>query len=98
MHYTRPVYPSLNKPMTLCGVDRRGFFLAVMISFGMFSITDALIPVVILFIVLMTALRMATRSDPQFLRILMASNRYAARYDPAKRQLADEERGTAPIA
>ena len=81
---TRPVFRSLNKPMTLMGVERRMFFAIVMVSFILFHLSEALVPALALFGVLWVFARAFTQADPQLLRVLMNSSRFAARYDPAR--------------
>ena len=78
------VYPSLNKLRTIWGVERKGFFFILTISFGLFHLSEAIVPALILFVVLLLAARWATRFDPQILRIVMNSHRFSPRYDPAK--------------
>lgn len=82
----RPVYRTLNKPMTLLGVERRLFFFIVVVSFLLFHLTAALVPAVVLFGVLWACARAATQTDPQILRILINSNRFGTRYDPALKE------------
>lgn len=81
---TKRVYPSLNKRRTIWGVERKSFFFILTISFGLFHLSGALVPALILFVVLLIAARWATRFDPQILRIVMNSHRLSPRYDPAK--------------
>ena len=79
-----PVFRAINKPLTVAGIERRVFGLVliasslVLIAFGM---TGALLTFAGLFVVA----RWVTRRDPQFPRILMASQRFATLYDAAKR-------------
>lgn len=80
---TRPVFRVLNKPMTLLGVERRLFFFILVVSFVLFHLTEALVPAVVLFGVLWAFARAATQTDPQILRILINSNHFGTRYDPA---------------
>lgn len=83
---TRPVYRSLNKPMTLLGVERRLFFVILIASFLLFHFTEGLLTALLVFVILWMFARAATQADPQFLRVLMNSSRSAARYDPALRE------------
>ena len=83
---TRPVYRTLNKPMTLLGVERKLFFFILVVSFLLFHLTEALVPAVVLFGVLGAVARAATQADPQILRILINSNRFGTRYDPALKE------------
>lgn len=79
-----PVYRSLNKPLTLLGVERRLFFFLLTVSFLLLRLTGALVPALGLFLMFMLAARWATSFDPQILRVLLNSRRFVARYDPAK--------------
>lgn len=82
---SRPVFRSLNKPMTLLGVERRLFFFILVVSFSLFHLSSALLPALALFGVLWVFARAATQADPQLLRILLNSSKFVARYDPALR-------------
>jgi type IV secretory pathway VirB3-like protein len=84
--HTRPVYRSLSKPMTILGVERRLFFFILMVAFLLFHLSETLLPALVLFGILWTLAKAATQADPQMLRILLNSSRFAARYDPALRQ------------
>jgi type IV secretory pathway TrbD component len=87
---TRPVYRSLSKTLTIMGVERRLFFGILLTCFAIFQLFEALLAAVLLFAVLWIFARAATQADPQLLRILLNSNRFAVRYDPA---LWEEEGG-----
>ena len=63
------------------------FFAIVAIAFALFQVTTALLPSVVLFIVLLTAFQQATKIDPQILRLVRESVKFASRYDPAKPEL-----------
>jgi len=80
----RPVYRSLNKPLMLCGVHRKHFFLLVTLGLVLFQLTGALLPAIVLFVPCLIGLRTFARADSEFLRILWMSARFAVRYDPAK--------------
>lgn len=83
-HAVRPVYRALSKPLTVLGVERRLFFAVLMLAVLMFNLFGEVLPALVVFAVLWLAARSATRTDPQILRIIINSNRFAARYDPAK--------------
>jgi type IV secretory pathway TrbD component len=82
---SHPVYRSLNKPLTIWGVERRLFFLAAMIGGAMFNYFGSLLGGLLMFTGLFAAARWATAADPQMLRILLNSARFKTQYDPAKR-------------
>ena len=83
-HTINPVYRGLNKPMTLCGVERRLFLCVAVLCVAMFNLFGALLPAGVLFVVLWFLARVATQTDAEILRILINSSRFAGRYDPAK--------------
>lgn len=79
-----PVYRSLNKPLTIWGVERRLFFLAAVIGGATFNFFGSLAGALLMFAALFTALQWASRKDPEMLRILLNSARFRPHYDPAK--------------
>jgi type IV secretory pathway VirB3-like protein len=86
-----PVYHSLNKQLTILGVERKLFFLLLVVSIAIFELSGALVPAFVFFIPLFFGLRIITRVDPKLLRIVLTSERFAARYDPAKSDSNGEE-------
>ena len=60
------------------------FFAIVAGAFGLFQVTTALLPSVALFVILLMALQQTTKIDPQILRLVRESVKFASRYDPAK--------------
>jgi type IV secretory pathway TrbD component len=78
------VYRSLNKPLTIWGVERSLFFLAAVMGAASFNFFESLLGGLLMFIVLFLAARWATATDPQLLRILLNSARFRVQYDPAK--------------
>ena len=89
---SRPVYRSLNKLLTIWGVERKLFFFILTVAFALFQLSNALLPAMVLFAVLWLCARAATRVDPQLLRIVLNSGRFCERYDPAKTELRRTER------
>jgi type IV secretory pathway TrbD component len=89
----KPVYRSLNKTLTLMGVERKLFFLLLMASFSVFQVLQALAPAVALFGVLWVFARAATQADPGLLTIVRKSRTFVSRYDPALRQKEGGHRG-----
>jgi type IV secretory pathway VirB3-like protein len=87
------VYPALNKPLTILGVERRPFFGLLILAAALFTFFNALVPALALFLVFLVLLRAATQIDPQILRVLINSSRFAVRYDPAKWSPSGTERG-----
>ena len=80
-----PVYKSINKPLTIWGVERRLFFLSLIMGAATFNLFGSLVSGVVMFAGLYFLARWATGTDPQVLRILLNSARFKTQYDPAKR-------------
>jgi type IV secretory pathway TrbD component len=90
-HKINPTFRSLNHPLLLLGVERKLFFVLVTTSFALFNLSGALVPALVLFSVALTGARLAERKDRQYFRILMNSQRWRVRYDPARRSRAQGE-------
>ena len=80
----RPVYKALHRPLTICGVDRRLFFLALTMGAGTFNLFYSLTAGLLMFAALYLFALWATKRDPDLLRILLSSSRFKTRYDAAK--------------
>ena len=80
-----PVYQALNKPLTIWGVERGLFFLALIMGGATFNLFGSLLSGLAMFAALYFLARWATSADPQILRILLNSSRFKTQYDPAKR-------------
>src|SRR5213079_1341595 len=80
----RPVYRSLHRPLTVCGVDRRLFFLALLVGAATFNLFYSFLAGCLLFGVVFTCAWVSTARDPQLLAILLRSGQSRARYDAAK--------------
>jgi type IV secretory pathway TrbD component len=80
----RPVYRSLHRPLTVCGVDRRLFFLALLIGGATFNLFYSFLAGCLLFGVLYAFAFWSTKHDPQMLQILFRSGAVRMRYDAAK--------------
>ena len=81
---TRRVYKVLHRPLTVWGVDRRLFFLALMMGAAMFNLFYSFLAALLTFVSLYGFARWSTKHDPQMLRILLSSSRFRTRYDAAK--------------
>lgn len=95
---SNPVYKSINKPLTVWGVERRLFFLAMVMGSATFTCFSSVVGAVLMFFALYVCARHATKTDPQILRVLMNSSKFRAQYDPLKRdvyQLEHISRGQA---
>ncbi len=80
----RPVHKALHRTLTVCGVDRRLFFLALLMGAATFNLFYSFLAGLLMFVGLYTFALWTTKRDPQMLRILLSSSRLRPRYDPAK--------------
>ena len=80
----RAVYRALARPLTVCGVDRRLFFLALLVGAATFNLFYSLLAGCLLFGFLYAFALWSTKHDPQMLQILLRSGSNRARYDAAK--------------
>ena len=80
----RPVYKALHRPLTICGVDRRLFFLALMMGAATFNLFYSFFAGLLIAVSLFVFALWATKRDPEMLRILLSSSRFKTRYDGAK--------------
>ena len=78
------VYKSVNKPLTVLGVERRLFFLALATSVATFNLFGSLLGGLVMFILLYGLGLWASATDPEILRIALNSTRLRALYDPHK--------------
>ena len=87
----RPVYKALHRPLTVCGVERRLFFLALLMGAATFNLFYSFLAGVLVASGLYGFAFWSTKRDPQMLRILLSSSRFKARYDAAKHARFDVE-------
>jgi type IV secretory pathway TrbD component len=87
----RPVYKALHRPLTVGGIDRRLFFLALLMGAAMFNLFYSFVAGLLMFVALYAFALWSTRRDPQMLRILLSSSRFCRRYDAAKHARVDIE-------
>ncbi len=87
----RPVYKALHRPLTICGVDRRLFFLSLLLGAAAFNLFYSFLAGLLLFVGLYGFALWATRRDPEMLRIVVASSKTRRRYDPGKHDRVDME-------
>src|SRR5438067_9022744 len=80
----RPVFRSIHRPLTILGVDRRMFFLALLVGAATFNLFYSFLAGCLLFAVIYGFAWMSLSHDPQMLQILLRSGRSRARYDAAK--------------
>ena len=91
----RPVYRALHRPLTVCGVDRRLFFLALLVGAATFNLFYSLLAGCVLFSVLYGFALWSTTHDPQMLQMLLRAGANRTRYDAAKREAVVASRGAA---
>lgn len=87
----RQVYRSLHRPLTVCGVDRRLFFLALLVGAATFNLFYSFLAGCLLFAAVYGFAWVTTTRDPQMLQILLRSSRTRERYDAAKHDRVDIE-------
>jgi type IV secretory pathway TrbD component len=80
----RHVYKTLHKPLTVCGVERRLFFLALLVGVAAFNLFYSFLAGCLLFGVLYAGAWWAGTHDPQMLPILLRTVQSRRRYDAAK--------------
>ena len=90
----RPVHKAIHRPLTVCGVDRRLFFLALILGAATFNLFYSFLAGLLMFGGLYGFALWATRHDPDMLRILIASSKTQRRYDPGKHDPFNVEVGS----
>jgi len=87
----RPVYKAIHRPLTVCGVERRLFFLALLLGAATFNLFYSFLAGLLMFAGLYGFALWAAARDTQMLKILLASSRVRRRHDPAKHAPFDVE-------
>ena len=87
----RLVYKALHRPLTVCGVDRRLFFLALILGAATFNLFYSFLAGLLMFAGLYGFALWATRRDPDMLRILLSFSSARRRYDPGKHEPFEPE-------
>ena len=77
-------YPTLSKPLTIMGVERRWFLLSATLGMALWNAINSLMAGAFSFGVLYAIGFWAWKQDPNMLEILRASAQFRARYDPGK--------------
>ena len=85
----RPVHKALHRPLTVCGVDRRLFFLSLLMGGATFNLFYTFLAGLLVAVGLYVFALWSTKRDPQMLRILLSSSRFRSLYDPAKHDPVD---------
>jgi type IV secretory pathway TrbD component len=91
----RPVHRSLHRPLTVCGVDRRLFFLALLVGVATFNLFYSFAAGCVSFVALYLLSYWGTSRDPQMLQILLRSGDVRSRYDATKSDRPDRRSGGA---
>jgi type IV secretory pathway TrbD component len=86
-----PVHKALHRPLTVCGVDRRLFFLSLLMGGATFNLFYSFWAGVLVFLGLYGFALWATSRDPEMLRIVLASSGARRRYDPGKHERLEAE-------
>jgi type IV secretory pathway TrbD component len=87
----RPVYKALHRPLTVCGVERRLFFLSLILGAATFNLFYSFLAGLMMFLALYGGSLWTSKRDPSLLRIVLASSRVRRRYDPGKHDAARVE-------
>src|SRR5215216_950209 len=87
----RPVYKAIHRPLTICGVDRRLFFLALLLGAATFNLFYSFLAGLLVSGGLYAFARWASARDAQMLQILLTSSMARRRYDPGKHVRFDVE-------
>ena len=82
----RPVYKALHPRLTVWGVERRLFFLALLMGAATFNLFYSFLAGLLMFAGLYGFAAWATTRDPDMLKILLSSSRFRRRLDPAKHE------------
>ena len=78
------VHRTLSRPLTILGAERKLFFFAMCVGAGTFNLLGSLAGGLLMFLQLYLVARWATKTDPQILKLLLASAKSPSQYDPAK--------------
>lgn len=87
-----PVYKSMIRPLTLMGVERRLFFLALLLGAATFNLFYSLLAGVLTFAIVYGFARACAMVDPQMLPILLRSLIGRPRYDAARHDFGHARR------
>jgi type IV secretory pathway TrbD component len=90
----RPVYKAMHRRLTVWGVERRLFFLAMLMGAATFNLFYSFLAGLLMFASLYGLALWATERDPDMLHILLSSSRARRRFDPGKHDRADVEVAT----
>ena len=80
----RMTHKAIHRPLTIFGVDRRLFFLAMLLGAATFNLFYSFLAGLLMFVAFYAFAWWATLRDPDLLRILLSSSRARRRFDPAR--------------
>ena len=87
----RPVYKALHRSLTIWGVDRRLFFLSLLLGAATFNLFYSFLAGLLMFGGMYGFAAWTTARDPAMLRILLTSSTIRRRYDPGKHERVELE-------
>ena len=87
----RPVYKAIHRRLTVWGVERRLFFLALLMGAATFNLFYSFLAGLLVFSGLYGFAKWATAKDPQMLQIVLSSSCARRRYDPGKHERFEVE-------
>lgn len=87
----RVTHKALHRPLTIFGVDRRLFFLAMLLGAATFNLFYSFLAGLLTFVGFYAFAWWAALRDPDMLRILLSSSRARRRFDPAKHTVVNLE-------
>lgn len=85
----RPVYRAMLRQLTVCGVDRRLFFLALLVGAGAFNLFYSFLAGCLLFVAIYAFGWWSSAHDARMLSILLRSGWARTRYDAARHGAVD---------
>jgi type IV secretory pathway TrbD component len=90
--HRHPVYRAMIRPLTLMGVERRLFFLALLLGAATFNLFYSLLAGLLIFAIVYGFARLCATADAQMLSILLRSLSGRPRYDAARHDLGTVRR------
>jgi type IV secretory pathway VirB3-like protein len=83
---SNPVYKTVNKPLTIMGVERTLFATALFTGGGFQVLFSTFLGAIVIFAILLYLARIATRRDAKMLIFIVQamSGAFRAEYDPCK--------------
>jgi len=83
----RVTHKAIHRPLMICGVDRRLFFLALLLGAATFNLFYSFLAGVLMFAAFYAFAWWATLRDPQMLKILLSTSRARRRFDPSRHKV-----------